>query len=607
MQQIISMKNFIRIVQYLHLPKGKLFLYILFSLLSTFFSLLSIGMLAPFLDLIFSNKPHDATLQTSAVGILKNYFQHTIETHDKIYGIAIMCVVIIIATLLKNIFLFLSYYISTPLRNSILANLRIKLFSKILQLPLSYFSQQRKGDIMNRMTGDVSEVNASIVMTLEGFVKEPLTALGFLFYMIYISPQLSLFLLLLLPITSIIIGRISKTLKKQSTSFSKASGANLSHVEETLGGMKVIKAFTAENRILQKFKEGNNKLFSIANKMTIRRDLASPLTETLGVIVLCIILYAGGRLVFSPGNHLASGDLIAFILSFAMLINPAKSLSSNLSNIQKGIGAIDRIEEILHAPILVEEAPNAIPLKGFEKSIEFKNVSFSYIGVPILEHINFTVQKGKTIALVGSSGAGKSTLVDLIPRFHDVVGGEILIDEINIKTYQIKSLRQQMSFVTQEPILFNDTIANNIALGNPGATIEEITQAAKIANAHTFITQKEEGYETNIGDRGMKLSGGERQRITIARAVLNNPPILILDEATSSLDTESERLVQDAINNLMKNRTSIVIAHRLSTIRNADEIIVLQQGQIIERGNHQALIAQEDSFYKKLVEMQEIK
>lgn len=607
MQQIISMKNFIRIVQYLHLPKGKLFLYILFSLLSTFFSLLSIGMLAPFLDLIFSNKPHDAALQTSAVGILKNYFQHTIETHDKIYGIAIMCVVIIIATILKNIFLFLSYYISTPLRNSILANLRIKLFSKILQLPLSYFSQQRKGDIMNRMTGDVSEVNASIVMTLEGFVKEPLTALGFLFYMIYISPQLSLFLLLLLPITSIIIGRISKTLKKQSTSFSKASGANLSHVEETLGGMKVIKAFTAENRILQKFKEGNNKLFSIANKMTIRRDLASPLTETLGVIVLCIILYAGGRLVFSSGNHLASGDLIAFILSFAMLINPAKSLSSNLSNIQKGIGAIDRIEEILHAPILVEETPNAIPLKGFEKSIEFKNVSFSYIGVPILEHINFTVPKGKTIALVGSSGAGKSTLVDLIPRFHDVVGGEILIDEINIKAYQIKSLRQQMSFVTQEPILFNDTIANNIALGNPGATIEEITQAAKIANAHTFITQKEEGYETNIGDRGMKLSGGERQRITIARAVLNNPPILILDEATSSLDTESERLVQDAINNLMKNRTSIVIAHRLSTIRNADEIIVLQQGQIIERGNHQALIAQEDSFYKKLVEMQEIK
>jgi len=607
LQQIISMKNFIRIVQYLHIPKGKLFLYILLTLLSTFFSLLSIGMLAPFLDLVFSNNPQDATLETNTIGALKNYFQHAIQTHDKIYGIAIMCVVIIIATLLKNIFLFLSYYISTPLRNSILANLRIKLFSKILQLPLSYFSQQQKGDIMNRMTGDVAEVNASIVMTLEGFVKEPLTALGFLFYMIYISPQLSLFLLLLLPITSVIIGRISKTLKKQSTSFSKASGTNLSHVEETLGGMKVIKAFTAENRMLQKFKEGNNKLFSIANKMTIRRDLASPLTETLGVIVLCIILYAGGRLVFSPGNHLASGDLIAFILSFAMLINPAKSLSSNLSNIQKGIGAIDRIEEILHAPILVEEAPNAIPLKGFEKSIEFKNVSFSYNGPPILEHINLTVQKGKTIALVGSSGAGKSTLVDLIPRFHDVVGGEILIDGINIKTYQIKSLRQQMSFVTQEPILFNDTIANNIALGNPGATIEEITQAAKIANAHTFITQKEDGYETNIGDRGMKLSGGERQRITIARAVLNNPPILILDEATSSLDTESERLVQDAINNLMKNRTSIVIAHRLSTIRNADEIIVLQQGQIIERGNHQALIAQEDSFYKKLVEMQEIK
>ncbi len=601
------MKNFIKIFKYLHIPKGKLFLYIVLTLLSTLFSMLSIGMLGPFLDLIFNNKSQNVALQTNAVGALKNYFQHAIESHDKIFGIALMCGVIILATLLKNIFLFLSFYVSTPVRNSILANLRKKLFTKILQLPISYFSEQRKGDVMNRMTGDVAEVNGSVVMTLEGFIKDPLTVLGFLFYMIYISPKLSLFLLLLLPVTAVIIGRVSKTLKRQSTTYSKEAGANLSHVEETLGGMKVIKAFTAENRMMSKFDEGNNRMYSISNKMTIRRDLASPLTETLAIIVLCIILYAGGRLVFSPGNYLASSDLIAFILCFAMLINPAKSLSSNVSNIQKGIGAIDRIEEILHAPVMVEEAANAIPLKGFEHSIEFKNVSFSYNDTPVLQNIDLTVQKGKTIALVGSSGAGKSTMVDLIPRFHDVTGGEILIDGVNIRSYQIKSLRQQMSFVTQEPILFNDTIANNIALGNANATIEEIMQAAKIANAHHFITQKEEGYQTNIGDRGMKLSGGERQRITIARAVLNNPPILILDEATSSLDTESERLVQDAINNLMKNRTSIVIAHRLSTIRNADEIIVLQKGQIIERGDHQSLIAQENSFYKKLVEMQEIK
>lgn len=601
------MKNFIRIVQYLHIPKGKLFLYILLTLLSTFFSLLSIGMLAPFLDLIFSNKPQEIALQTNAVGVLKNYFQQTILTKGKIQGIAVMCGVIILATLLKNVFLYMSYYVSTPVRNSILANLRTKLFAKILRLPISFFSQQRKGDIMNRMTGDVGEVNASVVMTLEGFIKEPLTVLGFLFYMIYISPKLSLFLLLLLPITSIIIGRISKTLKRQSSSYSKVSGTNLSHVEETLGGMKVIKAFTAEGKMMDKFKETNNLLYSIANKMTLRRDLASPLTETLGVIVLCIILYAGGRLVFAPGNQLASGDLIAFILSFAMLINPAKALSTNISNIQKGIGAIDRIEEILHAPEMVEEAANAVPLKGFNSTIEFRNVSFSYNDVTVLHNINLTIEKGKTVALVGSSGAGKSTLVDLIPRFHDVTEGEILIDGVNIKQYQIKSLRNQMSFVTQEPILFNDTIANNISLGNTDATLEEITNAAKIANAHNFIAQKEEGYQTNIGDRGMKLSGGERQRITIARAVLSNPPILILDEATSSLDTESERLVQDAINNLMQNRTSVVIAHRLSTIRNADEIIVLQKGEIIERGNHDTLLSQENSFYKKLVEMQEIK
>jgi subfamily B ATP-binding cassette protein MsbA len=290
-----------------------------------------------------------------------------------------------------------------------------------------------------------------------------------------------------------------------------------------------------------------------------------------------------------------------------MLINPAKGLASTISNIQKGIGAIDRIEEILHAPVMVEEKPNAAALQGFEKNIEFKNVSFAYENKVVLHNVSFTIEKGKTVALVGSSGAGKSTLVDLIPRFHDVTGGEILIDGVNIKEYQIKSLRKQMSFVTQEPILFNDTIANNIALGNIEATEEQISNAAKIANAHNFIIQKEQGYETNIGDRGTKLSGGERQRVTIARAVLENPPILILDEATSSLDTESERLVQEAINNLMKDRTSIIIAHRLSTIRNADEIIVLQHGQIIERGTHQALIEKEDGFYKKLVEMQEIK
>ncbi|MDO9375259.1 MAG: ABC transporter ATP-binding protein, partial [Ferruginibacter sp.] len=418
-------------------------------------------------------------------------------------------------------------------------------------------------------------------------------------------PQLSLLLLVLLPLTALIIGKVSKQLKKQSKTYSEITGQNLAHIEETLGGVKVIKAFNAEDRMMKKFRYSNDKLFELLNHITLRRDLASPLTEVLGITVLCVILYIGGRMVLSESGYMASGDLIPFIVSFAMIINPAKNLSTTVSNLQKGMGAIERIEDILDAPIVVEEKPGAVSLTGLKSNIEFRNVSFYYQDKIILKDVSLNIEKGKTIALVGSSGAGKSTLADLVPRFHDVSNGEILIDGINIKDYTIHSLRDQMSIVTQEPILFNDTIASNIALGNSDATMEEIIHAAEIANAHNFIVSKDDAYETNIGDRGMKLSGGERQRVTIARAVLQNPPILILDEATSSLDTESERLVQDAIINLMKDRTSLVIAHRLSTIRNADEIIVLQKGEIIERGTHDALLSQ-NGFYKRLVEMQEI-
>ena len=599
------MKKFFRIFKYIHIPKNKLSLYALYTLLATVFSLLSIGMLSPFMNIIFKPEGAAGTLQSNSVGGLKNYLEPIIEK-DKLTGLAIICVIIVIATLLKNLFLYLSYYISTPMRNEILSSFRIRLYDKILRLPVSFFTTQKKGDVMSRMTGDIAEIQSSIVQTLEGFIKDPVTILGFLIYMVYLSPKLSLFLLILLPLTALIIGRISKRLKKQSGEYSVIAGENLSHVEETLGGIKVIKAFTAEGRMMNKFIQTNNQLFVILNKMTKRRDLASPLTEVLGVLVLCIILYVGGRLVFSPGKELASGDLMPFIVSFAMMINPAKNLSTTFSNIQRGMGAIERLEEILNAPVLVEDKPNAIQFKQFDNAIEFKNVNFSYQDKAVLKAINLTIEKGKMVALVGSSGAGKSTLADLIPRFHDVSTGGIFIDGKNIKDYTLESLRKQMSIVTQEPVLFNDTIANNIALGNINASIEDITQAAKIANAHSFIVNKEDGYNTNIGDRGMKLSGGERQRITIARALLQNPPILILDEATSSLDTESERLVQDAIIHLMQDRTSLVIAHRLSTIRNADEIIVLQKGEIIERGTHDSLIAQ-NGFYRKLVEMQEIK
>ena len=598
--------NFFRIFKYVHIPKNKLALYLFYTILSTLFSLLSINALAPFMNIIFKADNGLPTVQTKSLGRFNNFFQLLISNHSPLYALGVICGLMIISIFLKNIFVYLSLYVSTPLRSKILADFRLRLFTKILQLPVSFFTEQKKGDLMSRMIGDIAEVQNSIFTALEGLVKDPLIIISFLISMVILSPQLSLFLLIFLPITGLIIGRISKRLKKQSTTYSEANGENLSHVEETLGSIKVIKAFTAESRMLQKFSIGNDKLFLLLNKMTLRRDLASPLTEVLGVTVLCAILYIGGRFVFSEGNHLTGGDLMAFILLFAMIINPAKNLSTTISNMQKGMGAVERIEEILNAPLQVEEKADAIALTGFNDRIEFKNVHFNYEDKSILKNISFVIQKGKTVALVGSSGAGKSTLADLIPRFHDVAEGAILIDGVNIKDFTIPSLRKQMSIVTQEAILFNDTIANNIALGNINATPEEITAAANIANAHKFIIQKENSYDTNIGDRGMKLSGGERQRVTIARAVLQNPPILILDEATSSLDTESERLVQDAIINLMQDRTSLVIAHRLSTIRNADEIIVLQKGEIIEKGTHDSLIAQ-NGFYKKLVDMQEIK
>jgi subfamily B ATP-binding cassette protein MsbA len=407
-------------------------------------------------------------------------------------------------------------------------------------------------------------------------------------------------------LTGFIIGRVSRSLKKQSNIAQEQLGLLMSILDETLGGLRVIKAFNAEKFLRNKFFQTNNYLNQVKNKIIFRRDMASPMSELLGVIVLCCILFFGGQMILSHKFALQAEGFIAYIAIFTQIINPAKSLSTAFYNAQRGTAAIKRIEEILHADNVIKEPENPTPFSSFKKNIEFKNVSFAYEGVEVLHHITLNIEKGKTIALVGSSGAGKSTLADLIPRFHDVSEGELLVDAVNIKHYSLHSLREQMSIVTQEPVLFNDTIAANIALGTPDASMEEIEKAARVANAHQFIIQKENGYQTNIGDRGSKLSGGERQRVTIARAVLKNPPILILDEATSSLDTESERLVQDAINNMMQNRTCVVIAHRLSTIRHANEIIVLQHGSIVERGTHEELVSQ-NGFYKKLVDMQEIK
>ena len=607
------MKSLKVIFQYIRRYPKLVSLYFFLNLLSSIFSLMSLTLLAPFLSLIFGVDTGTGKMFGSKFSLGKitnnfnDYLTQLIQTDEgKIQALGILCTIVMIAILLKNVFLYSALYVLTPIRNRIIYDMRNEMFQKILQLPIGYFSDQRKGDIMSRLTNDLQDVEFSTISFLETFFREPITIGLYLFAMIKLSPELSLFLLIFLPLAGLIIGRIGRSLKKVSTRVQEKLGDILSTIEETLGGIRVVKGFNAEQQQIVRFKTENEKLLEIKNSANRRRDLASPVSETLGILAVCCVLYYGGRLVLGHSFTLSGPDFLTYIAIFTQIINPLKSFSAASYNIQRGAASIERIQSLISEKETVVEAVNPVPLTGFNHSLEFRNVSFSYGDKQVLHNINLKLEKGKTIALVGSSGSGKSTLADMIPRFHDVTSGELLIDGVNIKDYKISDVRKLMGIVTQEPILFNDTIANNIALGSLGTPRASIEQAAKIANAHNYIIQKEEGYDTNIGDRGTKLSGGERQRLTIARAVLKNPPILILDEATSSLDTESERLVQDALDNLMHDRTSIVIAHRLSTVRHADEIIVLNKGTIAERGRHEELIAK-DGIYRKLVELQEVK
>ena len=589
--------------------KANVSLNVLSNILTAVFTAASIPLLVPFLEILFDRrepvmeKPAAITDIDSLTTSFNYYLSQLVVEHGKETALAFVCIIILSAFFLKNLFRYLSLFFMAPVRNGIIRDIRGQLFDKVLILPLSYFSEERKGDLMSRITADVQEVEWSILNVLEAVFREPLIIIGALGFMLYVSPSLTGFVFLLMIFTAVVIGGIGRTLKRSSTAVQEKLGLLVSIVEEALGGLRIIKGFNAEHYQQDKFSRENNAYRRTLTRLLWRRDLSSPLSEFLGIGTVAILLWYGSRQVFN--GQLAAETFLTFIFAFYNVIDPAKSLTKALYNIQKGIAAMERVERVLDAEVSIQEKPGALPIDSFRDKIEYRNVSFAYRKDegPVLQNINLEIGRGEVIALVGASGAGKSTFVDLLPRFYDITEGAIYLDGHDIRDYQLHALRHLMGIVSQEAILFNDTIYNNIVFGIEGVTEEEVQRAARVANAHDFIMAAEQGYQTNIGDRGGKLSGGQRQRLTIARAILKNPPILILDEATSALDSESEKLVQQALLELMKNRTSIVIAHRLSTIQHADEIIVMRDGKIIERGAHQALI-QKAGEYRKLVELQ---
>ena len=603
------MKGYLKILQYIFPYWGKGLTSILFALLATVFSLVSFTGVIPFLGILFKTQPiieNPVPWEFGSESVMHNinyYLSQIILSQGERAALLTVSIMVIVFVLLKTSMQYASNYVMAPLRNGVVRDIRNKLNQKILSLQLSYFTEERKGDIISRMTSDVQEVETSVVRSLNNAIKAPITIIIYLIVLFTTSSFLTLFVLLLLPITGGVIGRIGKSLRRKSEKGQSQFGLILSYIEETLFGLRIIKAFNTENKIHQRFVDENNSYTRLMNRIWRRKDLAGPFSEFMATAVIVVIMWYGGSMVLSNEATMSPQTFIFYLVVFSQIIPPSKDLSTVYYNVQRGLASLDRIEVIVDANIKITEKTNAQPIKEFKENIEYKNVSFKYIEDYVLKDINLNIKKGQTVALVGQSGSGKSTLVDLLPRFYDIKEGEIKIDRMNIQDLKILDLRNLMGIVSQESILFNDTIYNNIAFGMDTATEEEIIEAARVANAHEFILQTEHGYQTNIGDRGSKLSGGQRQRVSIARAVLKNPPIMILDEATSSLDTESEKLVQDALFKLMKNRTSIVIAHRLSTVRNADEICVLQEGKIVERGKHDELIALK-GVYKKLYDLQ---
>lgn len=604
------MKTYFRLLSFAKPIEKFAIPYVIFTLLYVVFITTVLILLGPLLNTLFNFNLGPASLPATrpgsfdATGWFKYYLGYFVQHYGQWGALKFVCVTIVIGIFLANVFRYLSARIMENLRIHTLLNLRKTVFNNVIDMHLGFFNNERKGDIVSKVASDVQVVQFSVTSTLQVIFKEPLTMISYIIGLFSISTKLTLYSLLVIPVSAFIIARIVKKLRGQATTAQQSYGTMISYLDEALSGIKIIKAFNATNFIKERFNTENRRYSKILRSMAKRQQAASPISEILSVTMISfILLYGGYIIIVSHSKELDPGSFLSYIGIFSQLTRPAKAISDSFSNINQGIAAGERVLALIDEKPLIKDAPDATEIKSFDRGIYFKNVSFAYDEKTILSNINLTVPKGQTVALVGPSGGGKSTLMDLIPRFIEPQSGEICVDDENIQSVTMQSLRSLMGIVNQETILFNDTIFNNIAFGKTGVTQHEVEAAARIANAHNFIMEAENGYQTNIGDRGTKLSGGQRQRICIARAVLSNPPIMLLDEATSALDTESEKLVQDALNNLMKNRTSLIIAHRLSTIQNADTIVVLDNGELVEQGKHQELMNQ-NGLYRRLIDMQ---